>query len=90
MNYEDLIQAMTPDMHASLSRAVELGKWPDGRKLSQEQKDICLRAIITYDHKNKPESERVGFIDRSKKDGSQHGSDPLAPQTIKILTDENN
>jgi len=90
MTYEELIQAMTPDMHQALTRAVELGKWPDGRRLTQEQKDICLRAVIAYDHDNKPEEERVGYISRAKKDGSQHGKDPLQPDTIKILTDDKN
>lgn len=90
MNYEELIQAMTPEMHQSLKRAVELGKWPDGKRLTEEQKDICMRAVISYDLQNKPESERVGYIDRTKQDGSQHGKDPLQPDTIKILTDENN
>jgi len=90
MTYEQLIQAMTPEMHQSLKRAVELGKWPDGRKLTPEQKDICLRAVIAYDVENKPEEERVGFIDRTKQDGSQHGKDPLAADTIRILTDDKN
>jgi uncharacterized protein YeaC (DUF1315 family) len=90
MNYEELIQAMTPDMHQSLQRAVELGKWPDGRKLTVEQRDICMRAVIAYDYENKPADERVGFIDRTKKDGSQHGKDPLQVDTIKILTDDKN
>lgn len=83
MNYEELIQAMTPDMHQSLQRAVELGKWPDGRKLTVEQRDICMRAVIAYDYENKPADERVGFIDRTKKDGSQHGKDPCRPIRLK-------
>lgn len=86
MTYEELIQAMTPEMHKGLKTAIELGKWPDGRKLSSQQREICMRAVINYDQQL-PEADRVGFIDRTKKDGSQHGSDPLAPQTIKILTD---
>ncbi|MDF2182753.1 DUF1315 family protein [Neptuniibacter sp. CAU 1671] len=87
MNYEELIQNMTPEMHQSLQRAVELGKWPDGRKLTQEQREICLRAVIAYDYQKKPAKDRVGFIDRTRPDGTQHGSDPLAPDVIKILKD---
>lgn len=87
MTYEELINAMTPQMHSALKTAIELGKWPDGRRLTDEQKDICMRAVIQYDHKHMNSDQRVGYIDRTKKDGSQHGSDPLAPQTIKILTD---
>jgi len=88
MNYDQLIQAMTPEMHKSLKRAVELGKWPDGRQLTPEQRDICMRAVIAYDHEKMPEEQRTGFIDRTKTDGSQHGKDPLQPDTIKILTDD--
>ncbi|MGH1431549.1 MAG: YeaC family protein [Neptuniibacter sp.] len=88
MTYDQLIQAMTPEMHQSLKRAVELGKWPDGRTLTPDQRDICMRAVIAYDHENMPEDQRVGFIDRTKQDGSQHGKDPLQPDTIKILTDD--
>ncbi len=86
MTYEELINAMTPDMHSSLKQAVELGKWPDGKRLTEEQRDICMRAVIAYDMENLKPEERVGFIDRTKKDGSQHGKDPLAPQTLKILS----
>jgi uncharacterized protein YeaC (DUF1315 family) len=90
MTYEELIQAMTPEMHQSLKRAVELGKWPDGRRLTPEQRDICMRAVIAYDHEKMPEADRVGYIDRTKQDGSQHGKDPLQPDTIRILTDDKN
>lgn len=87
MTYEELIAAMTPQMHAALKQAIELGKWPDGRRLSDEQRQICMRAVIAYDMENLPPEERIGFIDRTKKDGTQHGCDPFAPQTLKILSD---
>ncbi|TCK09604.1 YeaC family protein [Marinobacterium mangrovicola] len=88
MNFEKMIQAMTPEVYQSLKRAVELGKWPNGERLSQEQRETSLRAVIAYEHaRNMPDAERVGFIDRSKADGSQHGKDPLSPDTIKILTE---
>ena len=87
MNFEKMIEAMTPEIYQSLKRAVELGKWPNGERLSQEQRETSLRAVIAYEHaRNMPDAERVGFIDRSKADGSQHGSDPLGADTIKILT----
>lgn len=86
MTYEELIAAMTPQMHVALRTAVELGKWPDGRRLDAEQRETCMRAVIHYDQRL-PEQERVGFIDRTRPDGTQHGEDPFAPQTIKILTD---
>ncbi|SEF70288.1 YeaC family protein [Marinobacterium lutimaris] len=88
MNFEKMIEAMTPEVYQSLKRAVELGKWPNGERLTQEQRETSLRAVIAYEHaRNMPEADRVGFIDRTKADGSKHGSDPFAADTIKILTE---
>lgn len=89
MNFEQMIEAMTPDMYTALKRAVELGKWPNGVRLSPEQRSTSLRAVIAYEHqRDMPQQDRVGFIDRTRPDGKQHGSDPLAPQTLKILTEQ--
>lgn len=85
MKYEELIQNMTPEIHQSLKRAIELGKWPTGQKLSAEQRDTCMRAVIAYDQKHLPVNQHTGYIDRTKKDGVQHGSDPLEPVVLKII-----
>ena len=42
MTYEELIKRLDPAVYQSLKRALELGKWPDGRKLSDEQRSICM------------------------------------------------
>lgn len=87
MNFDDMIAAMTPDIYASLKRAVELGKWPNGERLSQTQRETSLRAVIAYEHRqNLPEEQRIGYIDRTRPDGKQHGEDPLSAQTLKILS----
>lgn len=62
MDIEQVLQAVTPDVYEKLKLAVEIGKWPDGRKLSTEQRATCLQAVIAYDSQHKPESERIGFI----------------------------
>lgn len=62
MDIEQVLQAVTPDVYKKLKLAVEIGKWPDGSKLSAEQRATCLQAVIAYDSQHKPESERVGFI----------------------------
>ncbi len=38
MNLDDIINSMTPEVYQRLSTAVELGKWPDGVTLTEEQK----------------------------------------------------
>lgn len=62
MDFKQLLQSITPDTYAALKRAVELGKWPSGERLTREQRELCLQAVIAYDASNKPESERVGYI----------------------------
>ncbi len=89
MNYERMIETMTPEVYASLKQAVELGKWPNGERLTPEQRETSLRAVIAYEVKRDlPAEERVGYIDRSRPDGSQHGSDPLQPDVLRILNDD--
>jgi hypothetical protein len=67
MDFEQLVNNITPDIYRNLKRAVELGKWPDGRLLSQQQKELCMEAVINYEHHHVAEIERVGFIDRGSK-----------------------
>lgn len=64
--FEALLAGMTPQIHEALKLAVELGKWPNGDRLTQEQVDLCLQAVIAWDLRNLPETERVAYIDRSR------------------------
>ena len=67
MTFEEIIQKIDPTIYKNFRIAIELGKWPDGRVLSQEQKEICMEACIYYENKsNVAESDRIGFIDRAK------------------------
>ncbi|MGB1237079.1 MAG: DUF1315 family protein [Pseudomonadales bacterium] len=84
MTYEELIEKMTPQMHGAIKRAIELSKWPDGKRMTAEQLEICMRAIITYEQRL-PEEARTGYIDRRRSDGSVKGQDPLAPQVLNIV-----
>ena len=76
MDYQQMIDAMTPEMYHSLRRAVELGKWPDGQKLTPEQRQNAMQATIAWGQKHLPEEQRVGFIDKGHKEGDSC-DDPL-------------
>jgi len=68
MTFERMIAQMTPTIYDSLKQAVALRKWPDGRRLSDEQTELCLEAVIRYEiEHNVPESERVGYLQNSCK-----------------------
>ena len=64
--FEDLLAGMTPEIHESLKLAIELGKWPNGDRLTPQQVELCLQAVIAWDVRNLPETERVAYIDRTR------------------------
>lgn len=61
-DFAKLISNITEDVYQSLKLAVEIGKWSDGRKLTQEQKELSLQAVIAWELKNLPEEERTGYM----------------------------
>jgi len=79
--YSRLVGSLTPDVYRRLKRAVETGKWQDGRAVSAQQREHCLNAIIAWGERNLPPEERVGFIDRGRKGGATQsaavGDQPL-------------
>ncbi|WP_024460036.1 YeaC family protein [Marinimicrobium sp. LS-A18] len=62
MNYQDLLNSLTPEIYDNLKRAVELGKWPDGRVVTPEQRQHCMEAVIAYEHKHLPPEQHTGYI----------------------------
>lgn len=62
----ELVESLTPSMVNDLKQAIELGKFPDGRVVSNEQKELMIEATILYDALKLPEEERTGFIHRKK------------------------
>ena len=71
MPLDAFLKKMTPAIHQSLKLALELGKWPDGRVMTQDELNASLRAVIAYEHENLPESERVGHMPAKCKSASK-------------------
>jgi uncharacterized protein YeaC (DUF1315 family) len=69
MDYQQLIDSMTPEVYRNLQRAIELGKWPDGRPLSPGQREDVMQAIIVWGQNHLPEQDRIGYIDKGHKAG---------------------
>lgn len=57
-----MIDDINPDTYDSLRQSLELGKWPDGTRLTREQKELTMMAIIAWEQKNLPEEERTGYL----------------------------
>lgn len=82
MTLEELIDSITPEIYARLKKAVELGKWDNGIKLTDAQREQSLQAIIAYDAKRHQMSERVGYIE--PKPHTACDESEVAWQTIKV------
>ena len=88
MDYEQLIDSLTPDIVERLRRSVETGRWPDGRALTPEQRENSLQAIIAWDQRQLPEDERVGYIDTSAKARGARSPDEVQPLRFKATPQE--
>ncbi|MGD8216803.1 YeaC family protein [Pseudomonas thivervalensis] len=61
-SFNEMINNITPDIYRSLKLAVEIGKWADGNKLTAEQRELSLQAMIAWEIQNLPEDERTGYM----------------------------
>lgn len=62
MNIDELCEKLNPDIIEKFKTAIEIGQWPDGRKLTLEQKETCVQAVIAYEHKFLEKEQRTGYI----------------------------
>lgn len=83
MNLDDLIRTLTPEVYENLKNAVATGRWPNGRKLEDGQRELCMEAVIWYENTNSiPSEQRVGFIDLGSK--AKKGGDGPDEQILTI------
>lgn len=85
MDYDALIARLDATTCAALKRAIEMGKFPDGRRLSDEQRALCMEAVLAWEVRHVPPERRTGYIDRGHKtttdvcdnkgDGATHSHD---------------
>ncbi len=69
MDYRQLIETMSPEIYRSLKQSLEIGRWPDGRSMTPEQRENALQAVIAWGERHLPPNERVGYIDKGHKAG---------------------
>ena len=62
LEINNILSAMTPEIHARFQNAIAIGRWPNGDKLTDEQKATCIKAVIVYENHCKAPSERTGFV----------------------------
>ncbi|WP_339499347.1 YeaC family protein [Pseudomonas silesiensis] len=61
-SFNEMISNITPEIYQNLKLAVEIGKWSDGNKLTAEQRELSLQAMIAWEIQNLPEDQRTGYM----------------------------
>jgi len=79
MQYRQLIETLSPEVYARLKRAVETGRWPDGRALTPAQRRDALDAVIAWGERHLEAHERVGYIERGHAAGRSCDAQPPQP-----------
>ena len=59
MDFEQVINSMTPDIYQRLVTAVELGKWPDGVALTPEQKENSLQLVMLCQARHNTDAQHM-------------------------------
>ena len=72
MNIEQVLSSLNPEIVEKFKTAIEIGKWANGEPLTQQQREICMQAVLIWEHKHLPETERTGYIDRGSKAEDEH------------------
>lgn len=74
MHYDDVLRAMTPEIYERMLSAVETGRWPDGQKLTDEQKENAMQLVMVYQAKRLDQSDHFSvnnqgeLVMKSKRD----------------------
>lgn len=69
-----IVEGMTPEIYQRLATAVEIGKWPDGVALTEEQKEHCMQLVMLWQarHNHQPQHMSIGaggeLVTRSKRE----------------------
>ena len=67
--YRESVQQMDPQVYEQLLESLSTGRWPDGRALTETQRQHAMRALITWGEIHLSPEERIGFIDKGAKAG---------------------
>lgn len=84
MNKDQILQAITPQIYERFKSAIEIGRWPDGNALSDEQKKLCMEAIITFEHAHLTKEQHTGYV--PPKPSACESLPPEQDETIKWKT----
>ncbi len=59
--------SLDEEMITSFRQAIELGRFPEGRRLVSEELALCIQVVIAWEAVHLPEQQRTAYIDRGTK-----------------------
>ncbi|MCC5886935.1 MAG: DUF1315 family protein [Gammaproteobacteria bacterium] len=78
-DFASAVASLDRATYENLRRALELGRWPDGRTLQARQREICMEAVLNWEAVHLPPEQRTGYIE------PKACSDAPLPDRIRIL-----
>ncbi|MFC0179994.1 YeaC family protein [Thorsellia kenyensis] len=64
MNYntiETILASMTPDIYKRLVEAVETGKWADGVKLTEKQREDTIKLVMLWQSRHNSHADHMSI-----------------------------
>ena len=83
MQLKELISQLTPEIRENLCTAIEIGRWPDGTKLTDDQKASSIQAVIAWDALNGETTDEPFRVQKGGK--FIHLADKATSTTTKII-----
>lgn len=62
MDYSQTVASLTPQMIAKLKTAIELGRWENGDKLTSEQVESAMQAVMLWEAQNIGNKDNQPFV----------------------------
>jgi uncharacterized protein YeaC (DUF1315 family) len=69
MDYRKTIEEMPVETYERLRTGLELGKWPDGKALTAQQREHAMQAVIAWGKLHLGAGDQVGYVDKGSKAG---------------------
>lgn len=87
--FESIVAGMTKDVWERMRASIETGRWPDGRRLTDEQRALSLEAVLAWEIRNGvPEEERTGYLPGTcKSQAKDNSADPVLANAQELKVD---
>lgn len=83
----NLISNISEAIYQEMKVALELGRWNSQKPLTEQQKAICLQAIIAYEARHLNEQERTAYIQVRPHDACNNQNDSIEEEQLVRFKD---